>query len=301
MAINISEKLVFQCPCHDGSVTKRYFYHGPNNMHLGVDFGWTEYAYRYNCDVQAIQDGIVVDNFYSSSCGNSIVLQHNYTDGTHRFSGYIHLRNRSQYKIGSSVKQGESIGIKGNTGYSNGEHLHIYVSNTTTRAYDWSFMKSLCNFDPEQYFYKDKNINYTGEWYKDRKILQDYKIQYPEPVPRDTSRKQVEVLIDYLYLRDAPNGNAYADFCKIGIFNVLDEQVSGSYNWYKIADGFWIASGGTRTKDLLAEKSEVEQLKDRINELEKQLVEVQDKLNKSISLSESYETRLDKIKDIIES
>ena len=82
--IDVEEKLIFQAPCNDGSITKPFY----KGSHWGVDFGWSSVKYG---DIYAIQDGVVVDNFYSSSCGYSLVLQHNYNDGTHRYSTYIHF------------------------------------------------------------------------------------------------------------------------------------------------------------------------------------------------------------------
>ena len=60
----------------------------------------------------------------------------------------------------------------------------------------------------------------------------------------------------------------YSKYCEKGIYNVLSEEVNGDYNWYKIAEGFYIASGGSRTKDLLPKLSEVELLKMKVAELE---------------------------------
>lgn len=291
--IDNSEKMIFLCPCRDGSVTKKF----SKGSHWGVDFGWYE---DKNCDILAVQDGKVVDNFYSDSCGYSVVLQHEYDDGTHRWSAYIHLNSRSNRSIGTSVLQGEKIGVKGNTGNSNGYHLHIGISDTTTSVYNWNRMKSLCNFDPEGHFYKWKHVEYMGQWYENIPYIEDYQIQYPSPVERNTEVKQVEVLIDYLYLRDEPSGKAYGKFTTMGIYDVLAEQVSGNYNWYKIKDKFWIASGGTRTRDLLPDKSKEQLLEEEVKKLSDEIVGLQEQLqNTKVSL-ESAENKIGSIKKLIE-
>lgn len=291
--INNSEKLIFLCPCRDGSLSKPF----SKGYHWGVDFGWTE---DKNCDILAIQDGKVVDNFYSDSCGYSVVLQHEYDDGSHRWSAYIHLNSRSNRSIGASVLQGEKIGVKGNTGNSNGYHLHIGISDTTTSVYTWNRMKSLCNFDPEGHFYKWKHVEYLGEWYENIPYIEDYQIQYPSPVERNTDVKQVEVLIDYLYLRDEPSGKAYGKFATKGIYDVLGEKVSGSYNWYKIADSFWIASGGTRTRDLLPDKSKEQLLEEEVEKLKSQINTMQDELESAQSNLATCQNKIQSIKELVE-
>ena len=148
-------KNILLLPVCDGGVTKTY---NKANGHLGVDFGWMQ---KPQCEILAVQDGTVVDNFYSASCGNSIVLQHDYPDGTHRFTGYIHMLKVSNLKKGTKVKQGQTIGLRGNSGKSNGTHLHIYVTEATTKPYNWDTMKQLCTFDPWPLFYKSKKYNYT--------------------------------------------------------------------------------------------------------------------------------------------
>lgn len=289
--INNSEKLIFLCPCRDGSLSKPF----SKGYHWGVDFGWTE---DKNCDILAIQDGKVVDNFYSDSCGYSIVLQHDYQDGSHRWSAYIHLNNRSDKSIGTKVLQGDKIGVKGNTGNSNGYHLHIGVSDTTTKIYNWNTLKALCNYDPEPHFYKWKNVEYIGEWYTTRKFIEDYQIKYPYPVERNEEVDQVQVLIDYLYLRDAPSGNAYADFTVKGIYNILDRQQKGNYNWYKIGENFWIASGGTRTKDLPSSQSKEAQLEQQVEELQSKVGDLSKSLEtvkQSLDLADSKLNAINKI------
>lgn len=55
-------------------------------------------------------------------------------------------------------------------------------------------------------------------------------------------------------LRAKPNGDIYSEYCINGIYDVLDAEISGNYNWYKIAeiDGneFWIAFSDSWATDL---------------------------------------------------
>lgn len=257
-------------PCTDGSPTKQF----AAGSHLGVDFGWCDVAYS---DILAIEKGKVVDKFYSSTCGYSVVLQHDYSDGTHRWSGYIHLKQQACVSIGDQVTQGQKIGVKGNTGNSNGVHLHLYVSDCTSAVYTWNRMKSLCTFDPLPHLYRTKAKTYAGVGLNARPYIEDLEpeVVYPSPVNRDESIKQVEVLIDYLFMRNSAGGTAYDEYCTKGIYTVKDEKVSGNYTWYLIdtinGNEFWVASGGTRTKDLMTDKAQIAELKKQVESLSKDI------------------------------
>lgn len=263
--ISLQEKNLFEVPTNNGGKTKDF----KAGSHLGVDFAYWDNDF-IDDRIFAIQEGKIVDTFWSSTCGYSVVLQHDYVDGTHRFSGYIHLASKCKYNNGTVLKRGEWIGAnKGNTGRSNGKHLHIYVSAPTAKAYNWDVMKSLCNFDPYPFFYKSKSKKYVigSTTYDNMKWIEDYLVVYPSPVNRNEEVKQVQVLIDYLFMREKPNGNKYSDYCKPGIYNVLQEKVEAGYCWYEIAENFWVASGGTRTKDLLPKLSKEQELQNKIDEL----------------------------------
>ena len=84
--------------------------------------------------VHAARGGTVVKvvekhkkNCDSKSCAsynNFILIYHE--DGT--FSEYVHLaHNGALVDVGDQVKQGQEIGKSGNTGWSNGPHLHFAV------------------------------------------------------------------------------------------------------------------------------------------------------------------------------
>lgn len=279
-------KNIFLLPVTDFWVSNGY-----SANHKGIDLGYTldEMA---NCYVYPIQRGKVVDVFYSSSCGYSIVVQHDYDDGTKRYSAYIHLKEKPALKVGALVyslsdKAPTPLGRRGNTGKNPstgkpyGIHLHFYVTEVTTKAYDWNLISqsskyTLCTFNPKPFLKRSKGVSYTGEQQDEYAVFDGYDA-FPSPVARNTEVKQVEVLIDYLYMRDEPNGTAYPKFATKGIYNVLSEKVDGAYNWYLIDEiagrRFYIASGGTRTRDLLPDLSPEEILRRRVAELEAEVAE----------------------------
>ena len=103
------------------------------------------------------------------------------------------------------------------------------------------------------------------DWYSKR--WEDFEsYDYPEiikylgnPVKRDTSKKQIEVLVHELRVRNSPNGEILG-YINLGIYDVLDVLEKDNYTWYKIADDNWIAYN--EAWEVLYEK-EVEQDDDK--------------------------------------
>ena len=154
----------FRCPMNDGGVTKAF-----SSKHWGVDYGYVENPYA---QVMAIADGEVVDNFYSDSCGYSIVIEHPVGNGKHRFCTFIHLKSKSELSIGTKVKQGDIVGIRGNTGKSNGVHLHFGLTEETDKSYTWNIVKSLA-IDPQPLMKKKSGVTYYGQMFKNMPLLSE--------------------------------------------------------------------------------------------------------------------------------
>ena len=84
--------------------------------HKGVD-----YAARTGTPVRASGDGKVIFRGKKGGYGNTVVLQH----GSRYTTLYAHLSKfNRKAKIGSRVKQGQTIGYVGSTGLASGPHLH---------------------------------------------------------------------------------------------------------------------------------------------------------------------------------
>jgi len=86
-------------------------------QHLGVDL-----SASLNTPVYSANDGKVVFVKSMQDYGNTIVVDH----GLGVYSLYLHL-NSFNVKKGQSVKQGDVLGLSGNTGYSIGPHLHFSI------------------------------------------------------------------------------------------------------------------------------------------------------------------------------
>ena len=68
------------------------------------------------------------DYYCGNAWGNMIVIDH----GKSRFSRYAHLSGFN-VKLWQIVKKGELIGFSGNTGLSDGPHLHFEIGHKLKR------------------------------------------------------------------------------------------------------------------------------------------------------------------------
>ncbi len=90
--------------------------HGIYTNHNGIDLR------AHNDSVFAIMDGIVLFASYDLRSGMKVKIKHQA-----RFtSTYAHL-SRIFVNQGQAVKSGECIAFSGNTGISNGHHLHFSI------------------------------------------------------------------------------------------------------------------------------------------------------------------------------
>lgn len=94
---------------------------GTLSNHMGIDIALAGGALE-GAPVSAAAGGTVIISRYSSSAGNWIVLYH----GDSTYTVYMHLKSLSVSE-GDSVRQGQTIGLVGNTGWSTGAHLHFEV------------------------------------------------------------------------------------------------------------------------------------------------------------------------------
>lgn len=88
--------------------------------HFGLDI-----AAKGTVSVVAAASGTVTNSSYSSSYGNVIFITHNINGQTFQ-TVYAHLSTRS-VSTGQRVEQGQFLGYMGNTGQSDGQHLHFEI------------------------------------------------------------------------------------------------------------------------------------------------------------------------------
>ncbi len=88
-------------------------------MHYGVDIA----NRAAGVPIWAAADGVVIQSYYSSSYGNVVFIAHSVNGQTYTtVSAHMETRYVSS---GAVVKKGQQIGIMGNTGDSQGKHLHF--------------------------------------------------------------------------------------------------------------------------------------------------------------------------------
>ena len=78
-----------------------------------------DYAAPYGTPIKAVGDGTIIFRGWGGPYGNKISIRHNDTYTTN----YCHL-SKFAVTYGQKVKQGETIGYVGSTGFSTGPHVH---------------------------------------------------------------------------------------------------------------------------------------------------------------------------------
>lgn len=122
--------LALRYPCIEGWDSQAY-----KSNHKGLDFGWIRAKGDGHTEIQACADGVVeFEGFYEQKFSDGktykpigVIIRHNQFSKTYDYvSIYWHLASTC-VDIGQSVKEGQKIGIKGNTGFSGGIHLHYQL------------------------------------------------------------------------------------------------------------------------------------------------------------------------------
>ncbi len=125
-----STQMIFPLKCKGVYISSPYGYRvhpitGVYKLHTGTDF-CAPGIYRQ--PIYAVRDGVVYTAQASTAYGNYIVIDH----GGGIATLYAHCDSLSVVK-NAKVKQGQVIGLVGQTGYATGPHLHFEVRvNGTT-------------------------------------------------------------------------------------------------------------------------------------------------------------------------
>ena len=152
-------------------------------------------------------------------------------------------------KVGNSYKRGDIICYEGNDGSVN-NHIHITCGRGFSDNWSKNSNGSLVivgdSKRPEEVFFVDRD--FTNEiwggyipWVTLPKEI-EVNTSVGEPVTRDKTKDQLEVIVDNLNARKTPSlTGKKIGFIKRGLYDILDTIKSEGYVWKKIED-FWIAT-----------------------------------------------------------
>lgn len=112
-------------PAPQATLTSRFGHRtisGKKEWHQGIDL-----AQSGNVSIRAAAQGKVLRAGELGTYGNVVIIQHT-IKGKRMDTTYAHLK-AIHVRVGQSVKQGQTIGLMGNTGRSYGQHLHFEIHN----------------------------------------------------------------------------------------------------------------------------------------------------------------------------
>ena len=206
--------------------------------HLGIDFGWNDGLYNHQ-PIIAIEDGVVVgcadgyDNTYGKQkiYGNYVNIDH----GSGWWSLYGHLLKGSvRVKVGQKVKKGDILAQMGNSGWSNGQHLHFEGRKGANQKAN--------SIDMINYLYVEDRSIYVNPNSKEYDLIRYRETSPVTPVDRNVAVDQIQVSLAFLNCRDIPStrGNRLG-FLSEGYYNVYEITESEGYTWYRIGIDRWCA------------------------------------------------------------
>ena len=142
----------FTHPLDDYILTRDFYYKA--DLYIGGQHAAGDYIRETGrtrgARIKAVADGVVATVYNDRYSGYFITVDH--ADGWS--SSYRHLIERASVEVGWYVFQGEAIGYVGNTGVSQGDHLHFDLWCTTKHDPTAFAKHGLWAHDPELYLGK---------------------------------------------------------------------------------------------------------------------------------------------------
>ena len=209
-----------------------------HSAHLGVDFGWNDGAYNHP-PIVAIEDGYVVGcaDGYANTYPNQRIYG-NYVNIKHSdewWSMYGHLLKGLTVKLGDRVRKGQVIGYMGNSGYSNGQHLHFELRQGANRKEK--------TIDPLDILFIEDPTIYVNPTSKELNRIRYRQTTVGTPVGRIPALEQVEVIATTLNARKEPALDAERlGYVTPGFYNVIGKEEEDGFLWYRLEPDLWCAT-----------------------------------------------------------
>ena len=129
-----------------------------SRMHQGIDF-----AAPTGTPIKAAGDGVIESAGRNGGYGNYIRIRHNSEHKT----AYAHMsRFASGIRVGTRVRQGQTIGYVGSTGASTGPHLHyeVMVNNAHVNPMTLKLPTGRRLEGPDLAVFTETRLRVDGEW-----------------------------------------------------------------------------------------------------------------------------------------
>lgn len=237
--------------------------------------------------VKAIIKGYVNGNQTMIQSTNKVHLANGKLD--YACFGFAH-DNILDIKVGQEVKQGQFIGNCGSYGNVTGVHSHFLIGEGK-----WLYGKAipLCkNKNGSNIFYCPNAINIDEMFYKNgiraydvshlKQCNDPYVFNWKEwvddmdlsilKVDKNASMHQVEITEELINARNehSTSSNKLGKL-PLGVYNVYETYNDGTYDWFKVGNGVWIATSSDWTcykdypKTTEDYKEKIERIKEIIN------------------------------------
>ncbi len=192
--------------------------------HHGVDI-----ANRVSVPIKAGREGTVSRSYYSTSYGNVVFIKHT-INGAVWETVYAHMSSRS-VSAGQKVTTGQTLGYMGNTGDSEGQHLHFEVHNGT-----WNGNKTNA-VNPLNYITDGTPTPTPGPSITIEDIKPNLNLNSKLGVVRNFETTVIRTGPDKSYSINKALGNS-------GYVNPKDQYLVSGYEngWYKVAANGWVYS-----------------------------------------------------------
>lgn len=113
-------------------------YDRTNYVGTGYHLGWDMVSSSGDLTIRSVCSGTVTNAGFESSMGNYVIIQTTLTEdliidgvnyGNTLRLRYMHMRDTPYVVAGDTIEIGTELGIMGNTGDSDGAHLHLDISS----------------------------------------------------------------------------------------------------------------------------------------------------------------------------